>query len=87
MDGFHPQIECWYKCSECYPMLPGDEGTLALGISSYHTQTLAHEVIMDFIHFLFSADVQPRLLSGSLDRIIQWIVQPGLIVCVEISVP
>ena len=64
----------------------GDEGMLTLGIGGDHTQPFAHKIVGDFVHLLLGADIQPGLLSGSLNRIIQRIGQPGLVVCVEIGV-
>ena len=64
----------------------GDEGALALGIGSDHTQALAHKVVGDLVDLLLGADVWPRLLCVRLNRLIQWIVQPGLEVRVEIGV-
>ncbi len=56
------------------------------GIGSDHAQALAHEVVGDLVHLLLGADVQPRLLRVSLNRLIQRIIQPGLVVRVEIGV-
>ena len=84
--GSIPRLKAGTDAQNVIQCALGDEGALALGIGNNHTQALAHEVVGDFFHFLLGADIQPGLLCGSLNRFIQRVVQPGLVVRIEISV-
>ncbi len=82
--SFIPRLNARTDAQDVIQRALGDEGSLALGIGSDHTQPFAHKVVRDFIDFLLSADVDPAFCAAA-DGFIQWIVQPGLVVRVEIG--